>query len=195
MPHETVFIGFGSNEGDRLDFCDRAITLLSLLPSSQTTGVSSLYETEPVIDDRTNPGPQWFLNGVIRLSTDIPPRKLLEVLREIESALGREPDRQARSGRTSASRTIDLDILFYGDSVITEPDLTIPHPRLHRRRFVLAPLAELAPEFRHPVIGQTVAGLLKGLDDLAAVRRLDMPPTSRYGSRRACSQAGPGTSS
>ena len=113
MTRETVYIGFGSNVGNRLDFCDRAVTLLSLLPHSQLTGVSLLYETEPV-HDHAQPGDGWFLNGVVMLDTDLTPRSLLTVLREIERALGR--DEENRSG----PRTIDLDILFYGSRVIDE---------------------------------------------------------------------------
>ena len=127
MPPETVYIGFGSNVGNRVDFCDRTVTLLSLLPHSQVTGVSLLYESEP-IKDGANPGDNWFLNGVVRLETDITPRGLLDLLREIERSLGR--DEENRSG----PRTIDLDILFYGERVIDEAGLTIPHPRLHQRR-------------------------------------------------------------
>ena len=91
MSRETVFIGFGSNVGDRVDFCDRAVTLLSLLPHSQLMGVSLLYETEPVYDG-ASPGDGWFLNGVIQLETDITPKSLLSVLREIERSLGRDED-------------------------------------------------------------------------------------------------------
>ncbi|MCK6501038.1 MAG: 2-amino-4-hydroxy-6-hydroxymethyldihydropteridine diphosphokinase, partial [Nitrospira sp.] len=142
----TAFIGFGSNLGNRVDFCDRAVTLLSLLPHSRLHAVSSLYETEPV-DDGAAPGPEWFLNGVVQIETDIAPKSLLEVCREIERALGRDPE--YRRG----PRTLDLDLLLYDDAVLDEPDLILPHPRLHQRRFVLTPLAELDPDRRHPVIG------------------------------------------
>ena len=178
---ETVYIGFGSNVGDRLDFCDRAVTLLSLLPHSQVTGVSLLYETEPV-NDGSRPGDGWFLNGAVQLQTNVTPRSLLTVLREIERSLGR--DQENRSG----PRTIDLDILFYGDRVISEPDLVVPHPRLHQRRFVLVPMADLDPGFVHPVLHRTVAELLKDCTDRAVVRRLAPQPSTRYGSRPTCSR-------
>jgi len=178
MPREIVFIGFGSNLGNRLDFCDRAITLLGLLPASQVTGVSSLYETEPLPEN--DPGPQWFLNGVVRLETELPPLRLLEVCREVEKALGRDPEHR------SGPRTLDLDMLLYGARVIQESGLTVPHPRLHLRRFVLTPLAELDPDLRHPVLDKTVRALLAELHDPSVVRLLDPQPSSRYGSRPAC---------
>lgn len=177
---ETVFIGFGSNVGDRVDFCDRAVTLLSLLPHSRLQGVSLLYETEPV-RDRIDPGEGWFLNGVVQLETDIAPRSLLTTLQEIERALDRDDDNR------SGPRTIDLDILFYGEHVIKEPGLTIPHPRLHQRRFVLMPLNELDPLWVHPTRKQSVAQLLAEVKDQAQVRLVFPQPSTRYGSRPACS--------
>jgi 2-amino-4-hydroxy-6-hydroxymethyldihydropteridine diphosphokinase len=178
---ETVFIGFGSNVGNRVDFCDRAVTLLSLLPHSQLTGVSLLYETEPV-DDGSDPGDGWFLNGVVQLETDMTPKSLLTVLREIECSLGRDQDHR------SGPRTIDLDILFYGQRVISEPDLVIPHPRLHQRRFVLMPLSELDPLWVHPVLQRSVNQMLADVEDSPEVRLLFPQPSTRYGSRPACSQ-------
>lgn len=177
---ETVYIGFGSNVGDRVDFCDRAITLLSLLPHSQLMGVSLLYETEPV-NDGSNPGEGWFLNGVVQLETDVTPQSLLSVLREIERSLGR--DESDRSG----PRTIDLDILFYGEQVIDEPGLTIPHPRLHQRRFVLMPLSELDPLLVHPVRQRSVNRMLAEVKDQSEVRLLFPQPSTKFGSRPACS--------
>lgn len=177
---ETVFIGFGSNVGDRVDLCDRAVTLLSFLPHSQLTGVSLLYETEPV-KEGTGPGDGWFLNGVVQLETDVTARSLLMVLREIERSLGR--DEEHRSG----PRTMDLDLLFYGRQVIDEPGLVVPHPRLHQRRFVLLPMSELDPSWIHPTLGRSVTQLLAVVKDRSEVRLLIPQPSTRYGSRPACS--------
>lgn len=180
MARETVFIGFGSNVGNRLGYCDRAITPLSLLPHSQLVAVSSLYETEPVNDGAT-PGDGWFLNGVVQLETDVTPRSLLAVCREIEQALGRDQDRR------KGPRTLDLDILFYGSRVIDESDFVVPHPRLQHRRFVLVPMVELAPDWQHPVSHRTMRTLLDELRDSSIVRRLDPQPHSRHGFRPGCS--------
>ena len=177
---ETVFIGFGSNVGDRVDFCDRAVTLLGLLPHSQLSGVSLLYETEPV-NDHAHPGNGWFLNGVVQLETDVTPKSLLAILREIERSLGRDEDNR------SGPRTIDLDILFYGQRIINEPDLVVPHPRMHQRRFVLMPLSELDPLFLHPLLHRTISQLLAEVGNQPEVRLLFPQPSTRYGSRPACS--------
>jgi 2-amino-4-hydroxy-6-hydroxymethyldihydropteridine diphosphokinase len=177
---ETAFIGYGSNVGNRLDFCDRAITLLSLLPHSEVTAVSPLYETQPVMD-HAHPGEGWFLNGVVELHTDVTPHSLMLVCREIERSLGRDED--DRKG----PRTLDLDILFYGQCIMDGADLVVPHPRLHQRRFVLAPMADLDPSWTHPVLHRTVAELLHELTDASVVTRLDPQPSTRYGSRPGCS--------
>jgi 2-amino-4-hydroxy-6-hydroxymethyldihydropteridine diphosphokinase len=164
---ETAYIGFGSNVGDRIDFCDRAVTLLSLLPHSRVAGISMLYETEPV-HDGTDPG-------------DVTPRSLLMVLREIERSLGRDQDHR------SGPRTIDLDLLFYGDQVVNDSDLVVPHPRLHQRRFVLIPMSELDPLFMHPTLLRTINQLLAENTDTSVVRLLFPQPSTRYGSRPTCS--------
>ena len=179
MSQERVYIGFGSNLGNRFDSCDRAVTLLGLLPATRVTEVSSLYETEPVAD-AADPGPGWFLNGVVRLETELTPYRLLEVCREIERALGR--DLEHRQG----PRTLDLDMLFYGAHIIGDPSLSVPHPRLHLRRFVLTPLVELDPAWEHPGLRRTVKELLEDLTDACAVRRVDPAPHPRYGSRLTC---------
>jgi len=176
-----AYVGIGSNLGDRQDFCSRALGLLGMLPLSSLTGYSSGYETEPV----EHVG-NAFLNLVARVETQLPIYRLLEILLETERALGR--NLQARSG----PRTLDLDLLFYGDQVLQQPGpngLIVPHPRLHLRRFVLAPLAELAPDLRHPVLLQSMSTLLAGLRDEHSVRRLPDPvvPWRREGER--CGQS------
>jgi 2-amino-4-hydroxy-6-hydroxymethyldihydropteridine diphosphokinase len=139
-----------------------------------------LYETEPV-RDRIDPREGWFLNGVVQLETNITPRSLLSTLQEIERALDRDEDNR------SGPRTIDLDILFYGEHVIKEPGLTIPHPRLHQRRFVLMPMNELDPLWVHPTLNQSMAQLLTDAKNHSQVRLLFPQPSTRYGSRPASS--------
>lgn len=180
MNPETVFIGFGSNLGDRREYCDRAIALMRLLPLSQVTGVSSYYESEP-IDPDNRLGPTWFYNGVVRLDTSVPPIRLLDILHETERALGRNEEDRA------GPRTIDFDILFVGQHIIQEPALTVPHPRLHLRRFVLEPLVEIDPDWMHPVLHRSVKALLSSLAEPGRVTKLDIVPGTKYGSRPACS--------
>ena len=126
---------------------------------------SSFYASEPV----DAPPQAWFLNAVVEAETALMPRQLLRALMAIERALGR------RRTIARGPRTLDLDILFYGTSVIRAPDLEVPHPRMQRRRFVLAPLAELAPGLRHPVSHKTVSELLAEAPDLGRVRRWVAP--------------------
>ena len=130
--------------------------------------------------DHAQPGDGWFLNGVVQLETDVTPKSLLAVLREIERSLDR--DEENRSG----PRTIDLDILFYGQRIINEPDLVVPHPRMHQRRFVLMPLSELDPLFVHPLLQRTISQLLAEAGKQPEVRLLFPQPSTRYGSRPSC---------
>jgi len=127
-------------------------------------------------------GDTWFYNGVVRLDTVLPIRGLLEICQETEKALGRDNDHRA------GPRTMDFDILFYGQQIIDEPDLTVPHPRLHHRRFVLEPLVELDSQWNHPKFNQSVSALLEQLDDPNEVRKLSIIPGSRYGNRPTCTQ-------
>jgi len=157
-----AYIGIGSNLGDRRDLCSRALGLLGMLPHSRLIAYSSAYETEPVGDVG---GP--FLNLVARVDTELQVRRLLLILQETERGLGRDIDRR------SGPRTMDIDLLFYGEQVIHDGDLVVPHARLHERRFVLTPLAELTRNLVHPVLGQTVSTLLAALHDPHDVRRLE----------------------
>jgi len=180
MPQETVFIGFGSNVGDRQELCDRACALMSLLPLSQVTGVSSYYETEPV-DPEGGLGATWFYNGVVRVETSLRPMHLLEILQETERGLGR--DDENRHG----PRTMDFDILLFGQYEIDQVGLTIPHPRLHLRRFVLEPLVEIEPCFIHPTLSRSMKELLDALKDVSRVRKLSIKPGTKYPIQSACS--------
>ena len=132
----TAYVGLGANLGDRETTIRRAVELLP-----DVVAVSTLIETDPVgyLDQPR------FLNGVAVLETELPPRELFERLMRVERALGR-----TREGPRFGPRTIDLDLLVYGDAEIDEPGLTVPHPRLHERRFVLEPLAELDPSLVIP---------------------------------------------
>lgn len=149
-----AFIGIGSNLGDRLAHCRAALDRLALLPGTALTRVSPLFESEP--QEGVEGGP--FLNAVAEIATSLPPDQLLDHLQEIEVALGRAADHLP-----GTARTMDLDLLLYGDAVIREPDLAVPHPRMAERRFVLLPLAALAPTLCHPVLQATVAELLRRL--------------------------------
>ncbi len=177
---ETVFIGFGSNLGDRQELCDRAVALMKLLPLSHVTGVSSYYESEP-IDPKGILGDMWFYNGVVRLETGLTPQRLLDILQESERALGRH------DGKRDGPRTIDFDILFFGQQTINQPGLIVPHPRLHQRRFVLEPLVELDADWLHPSFHRPVKALLESLTETSQVNKLDIIPGTKYGSRPACS--------
>jgi 2-amino-4-hydroxy-6-hydroxymethyldihydropteridine diphosphokinase len=151
MNGETVmvYLGLGSNLGDRKENLNKALDYLS--QRLRVTGKSSVYDTEPM----ENMEQPHFLNMVCQAKTMLKPEDLLVLARGIESKLGRVP------GKPNSPRTIDIDILFYGDKVVNTPELTIPHPKITQRAFVLVPLAEIAPELVHPVNKKTVKEMLK----------------------------------
>jgi 2-amino-4-hydroxy-6-hydroxymethyldihydropteridine diphosphokinase len=146
-------IGLGSNIGEREAMMRDAITALRQLGEVRT--VSRFYETDPVgYTDQPK-----FLNAAVLLETELEPLALLHTLLEVERAAGR--DRSV--GPPKGPRTLDLDLLLYGDSILSSAELTLPHPEMHQRRFVLQPLAEIAPRMVHPVLGKTIGELLRGL--------------------------------
>lgn len=157
---KLVHLGLGSNLGNRQANLRQAVDQLGGL--GRIVAVSAFYETEPVEFTRQ----PWFLNCTLALETDKMPRQFLTAILRIERDLGR------RRTQPKGPRTIDIDILLFGDSVIEAQGLTIPHPALHERRFVLEPLAEIAPEARHPVLKKTIRELLDALPPGPAVRRV-----------------------
>ena len=161
MP-QVAYLSLGSNVGDRENYLRDAIARLET--AGRIVSVSSFYETEPV----EFAGQAWFLNCAVALATDRTPDQLLAALLAIEKEMGRRRSQEGRKG----PRTIDLDLLLFGDSVVESPKLTIPHPAMHQRRFVLEPLAEIAPEAKHPVFKQTVRELLQALSAGQTVRKL-----------------------
>lgn len=159
----SVYLSLGSNLGDRAAYLRQALSDLKKLGAIIRT--SSIYETEPVgLKDQP-----WFLNLVVSLETKLAPQSLLNQTQAIERSLGRA--RTVPNG----PRTIDIDILFYDDIILSPPSLTIPHSRLHERRFVLAPLAELAAGLLHPRLQKSIQTLLKECLDMSQVRAYSAP--------------------
>ena len=157
---KAVYLSLGSNLGDRAANLRRALAALSALGT--VTAVSSPYETEPVEFTKQ----PWFLNCAAALETELMPKQMLTGVLTLEREMGR------RRTQPKGPRIIDIDILLFGNSVVDTPQLTIPHPAMHERRFVLDPLAEIAPEVRHPVLRRTIRELRDALPPGAAARRV-----------------------
>lgn len=160
--HKIVYLSLGSNLGDREANLRTAIEKLGHIGS--IAAVSSFYETEPL--EVTNQ--PWFLNCAVKLDTEKMPRQLISAILALEQSMGRQRK------QPKAQRTIDIDILLFGSSVIEIPSLTVPHPRLHERRFVLDPLAEIAPDARHPVFKRSIRELRDALPAGQTVRKLGL---------------------
>jgi len=158
--HKIVYISLGSNVGDRAANLNSAIEQLQALGKIEE--VSSFYETEPV-EVENQP---WFLNCAVKLDTEKMPKQLLAGILDVEQEMGR------RRTQKKGPRAIDIDILLFGNSIIDTKGLTIPHPALHERRFVLEPLAEIAPDVRHPVFKRTIRELRDALPPGQAVRKV-----------------------
>jgi 3-oxoacyl-[acyl-carrier protein] reductase len=163
----TAYIALGSNLGDRWATLAAAVRRLRAEPGLRVIASSEFYETAPV---NCPPGSGAFLNAVVAVETDREPHDILQLLLRIERELGRvrtEPN---------SPRTLDLDLILYGDRVVNTPDLVIPHPRMHERAFVLAPLAEIAPDALHPVLVKTAQELIEGITSWGGVRAVPPPP-------------------
>jgi 2-amino-4-hydroxy-6-hydroxymethyldihydropteridine diphosphokinase len=167
---DSVYIGLGSNLGDREQNLRDAVTALSRIDAVAVLGCSSLYDSAPV-----GPTQPRYLNAAVRLDCELAPQRLLVILKQIELDLGRV----GGGGRWTA-RPIDLDILLWGDQVIADANLQIPHLELHKRRFALEPLSELAPHARHPLLGTPMSDLLRSLpaQDVFKVDSGDWPSAS-----------------
>lgn len=157
METVTAYIALGANLGDKASVLMKAVKMMDDAPGLTVRRTSSLSETAPLGGPADQPG---YLNGVVEIDTTLAPTELLEALQAIENALGRHRAAEQRWG----PRTCDLDILLMGDTVLATGALTIPHPRMCERAFVLAPLAEIAPGAAHPVLNKTAAVLLAALD-------------------------------
>jgi len=156
---KTVCLSLGSNLGNRGVNLENAISRLNQL--GEVSAVSSFYETEPV-EVTAQP---WFLNCAVKLGTEKMPKQLLKGILDLEQEMGR------RRTQSKGPRNIDIDILLFGNSIVEMEGLTIPHPSLHERRFVLEPLAEIAPEVKHPVFKKTIHEMLDALPVGQAVRK------------------------
>jgi 2-amino-4-hydroxy-6-hydroxymethyldihydropteridine diphosphokinase len=153
-PHHIAFISVGSNLGDKLENCRQGIAKLSRCANTRLLDQSAVYRTEPV--DYYDQ--DWFVNYVVKIETDLDPLPLLDRLKSIERRAGRDQD-SIRFG----PRILDLDIVLYDELVLQDPRLTIPHPRMHKRRFVLKPICDIDPDIKHPVLRLRMQSLLENL--------------------------------
>lgn len=150
-----VYVGIGSNVGDRKDNFLEALNRVTKLPDTKVIKESSLYESEPLGDAK-----EWYVNGAIQIETRFKPDVLLLKFKNIERAMGRK-----KIKKRWGSRIIDLDILLYNGLILKKKNLRIPHPEMHNRKFVLVPLSEIAPQVIHPELGVSISELLINVKD------------------------------
>ena len=163
LKQATVYLGLGGNLGDRRENLANAVQALDAGGELTVLRTSGIYETAPWgLTDQPD-----FLNMVVEIATTLSPRKLLDFVKAVEKELGRQ------AGPRFGPRLIDIDLLLYGDQVVDEPDLQIPHASLHVRAFALVPLAELAPSYLHPVLAETIGDLARRVDGLDGIRPAD----------------------
>jgi 2-amino-4-hydroxy-6-hydroxymethyldihydropteridine diphosphokinase len=165
-----AYLGLGSNLGDRLENLSRAVELLDDAEGIEVRERSVVYETEPAGD----PKQPRYLNAVVRVETVLSAKSLLDVCLAVEKSMGR-----VRAKRWD-SRNIDVDLLIYGDEVISTEKLIVPHPLMHEREFVLRPLADIAPDIVHPVLLETVRDMLAAVEGSSGARRMDGFDLTRY---------------
>ena len=165
MPHITAYIGIGSNLGTPGKNCANAIEKISRTKDIKIISKSSFYQTEPIGGVQQG----WFVNSAIEIETDLSPENLLSVLLNLELAMGRI--RKEKWG----PRLIDLDLLFYGNLVLENKSLTLPHPEIQNRKFVLVPMCEIAENLIHPTLKKTIKTLLQESSDITIVKKIKRP--------------------
>lgn len=152
-----VYLALGSNKGDRVGYVQQATSLLGEMSETKIIRTSSLYETEPWLEQETT----WFINAVLEIKTNLSPQMLLSECQRIEKQLGRNREAEGHFG----PRTMDIDILFYDNEIIKDNDLQIPHKYIHQRAFILVPMLEVNPDFVHPELNKTMTDLHEELEN------------------------------
>jgi len=165
MPHITAYIGIGSNLGIPEENCTKAIEKISSTKDIKIISKSSFYQTEPIGEVQQG----WFVNSAIKIETDLSPENLLSVLLNLELAMGRT--RKEKWG----PRLIDLDLLLYDNLVLEKKGLTLPHPEIQNRNFVLVPMSEIAENLIHPTLKKTIKTLLQESSDVTIVKKIKNP--------------------
>lgn len=165
-----AYIGLGSNQGESRALCEAAAHAIAAWPEILSARLSAIYETEPhcLPGQVTEVPVQWYANAVLEISTELSVEDLFHRLLALESAFGRD---FSEKGKWRA-RPIDLDLLAYGDLILTGPSLTVPHPHIAHRRFVLLPWSELAPQWKHPCLGRSIQDLLDKVVDDKVIKKL-----------------------